>query len=353
MLENAGVIAESSEKDLIFLLGAGASVDAGMPTVAQLTKELKARLPELRDINDKCCPEFVQIFDLIESHDKSVGTNYERFFEWIKLLADVQKDPFQRLIEIKGDPSSIKAINMAGPLTFVIGGEIARLLELHKTEPNYLARMGDFLPSQGRLKVFTLNYDCCLEDACHNAGIDLTTGFDPSTKKWNPSLFQRKSKGINLYKLHGSLRWFGTRDESLANDEFQHDLVLMELEQGAHQYLPSNINVTQRPVLVLGPGSKVQPDDPFLTLLYEFQHSLHHAKVCVILGYSHRDDHINKMLGQAFDRGLSILDVNLGQSVNNRYLGDRYHHVQLCVKSALINGNINSELAKLASAYNA
>src|SRR4030042_6781202 len=146
-----------SEEDLIFLLGAGASVDAGMPTVAQLTEELRICLPKLRDVHDKCCPEFVQIFDLIESHDKSVGTNYERFFEWIKLLVDVQKEPFQRLIEIKGDPSSIKAINMAGPLTFVIGGEIASLLQSPTTEPTYLARIGDFLPFRGRLKGLTLN----------------------------------------------------------------------------------------------------------------------------------------------------------------------------------------------------
>jgi hypothetical protein len=349
LLENASVIAESSEKDLIFLLGAGASVDAGMPTVAQLTKELKARLPKLRDVNGRCRDEFVQIFDLIKIYDTSVDTNYERFFEWIYLLIKAQTEPFRNLIKINVDTSLVEAM---ADLTLVIGGEIARLLASRKTEPNYLTRIGDFLPPQGRLKVFTLNYDCCLEDACHNAGIDLTTGFDPSTKKWNPSLFQRKSKGINLYKLHGSLRWFGTRDMNLANDQFQHDLVLMELEPGALQYLPSNIDVTQRPELVLGPGSKVQPDDPFLTLLYEFQRSLHQAKVCVIIGYSHRDDHINKMLSQAFDRGLSILDVNLGQSLNSRYLGDRYHHVQLCAKRALIDGNINSELSVLAAACN-
>jgi hypothetical protein len=343
-------MADSSENDLVFLLGAGASVDAGMPTVAQLTKELRINLPKLRDEYDQCRPEFSQLFDLIASYDKSVKENYERFFEWISLLIKAQTEPFRNLIKINVNSSLVKAM---ADLTLVIGGEIARLLASRKTEPNYLAKVGDFLPSQGRLKVFSLNYDCCLEDVCQNAGIDLTTGFDHSTKKWNPSLFQRKSKGINLYKLHGSLRWFGTRDENLANDAFQHDLVLMELEQGARRYLPSNINVTQRPELVLGPGSKVQPDDPFRTLLYEFQHSLHQTKVCVIIGYSHSDDHINKMLGQAFDRGLSILDVNLGQSLNDRYTGDRYHHLRLCAKRALIDGNIDTELTVLASAYNA
>lgn len=343
-MDESNLITKIVDKELIFLLGAGASVDAGMPTVAELTIELRKGLQQLQDKDGTYRPEFSQIFELIESCDKSVGTNYERFFEWIHLLLKVQKEPFRNLIKIKVNSSLVEAM---AELTLVIGGEIARLLESYKTEPNYLTRLVDFLPPSRRLKVFGLNYDCCLEDACYDIGINLTTGFDPVKKNWNPSLFHESSTGINLYKLHGSLRWFGTRDTSLPNDRFPYNFVIMEVKPEGRQHLPSCINVTSEPVLILGPGSKVQPDDPFLTLLYEFQRSLRQTKICIIIGYSHNDDHINKIIGQAFDLGaLTILDVNPGQRTNN-YLGNRYHHLPLCAKSALVNGSIISELESL------
>ena len=36
------MVRKQDDKDIIFLIGAGASADAGMPMVAQLTKELKS-----------------------------------------------------------------------------------------------------------------------------------------------------------------------------------------------------------------------------------------------------------------------------------------------------------------------
>ena len=110
-------------KDVIFILGAGASVDAGMPMVKQLTEKLRKRLPDIPDINGTSRPEFSQVFDHIETQDSSVTGNYERLFEWIKLLLDVQKEPFRRIVAVKLDQSLTEAM---GALAFVIGGEIGR-----------------------------------------------------------------------------------------------------------------------------------------------------------------------------------------------------------------------------------
>lgn len=330
-------------KDFIFLLGAGASVDAEMPMVKQLTEKLRKRLPYIPDINGISRPEFSQVFDLIEAQDSSVTENYERLFEWIKLLLDVQKEPFRRIVEVKLGRSITEAM---GALAFVIGGEIARLLESCQSKPSYLAKLADFIPVQGRLKVFSLNYDCCLEDACESTGIELTTGFDFDTKTWNPSLFWREANGINLYKLHGSLRWHGVRDESRPIEQFQHRLELMELKSG--QSLPSHFNMRQDPELVLGPGNKLQHDDPFLTLFYEFHRATRQAHVCVIIGYSYGDPHINFILDQVLDSGGSLLDVNPG-TPSGRYMSERrYHHLRLGAKSALMNGKLRSELARLS-----
>lgn len=335
---------QSASRECIFLLGAGASVDAGMPMVKPLTEQLRNRLANIPDVNGNLRPEFRQVFDLIEAQDPSVTGNYERFFEWIKLLLDVQRKPFRKIVEVKLDRPLTEAM---GHLSFVVGGEIARLLGSCQSDPRYLAKLADFIPAQGRLKVFSLNYDCCLEDACQSAGIGLTTGFDPVTKRWNPSLFSTKVSGINLYKLHGSLRWHGVRDESLPDEQFQPRLELMELKP--EQYLPSHLQMREEPELILGPGNKLQADDPFLTLFYEFHRSLQQAQVCVIIGYSYGDAHINSVLDDALDAGVNLLDVNPG-SPSGRYLPEHcYHHLRLRTKDALVHGNIQSKLESLST----
>jgi hypothetical protein len=209
---------QSASRECIFLLGAGASVDAGMAMVRPLTEQLKHRLANIPDVHGNLRPEFRQIFDLIEAHDPSVAGNYERWFEWIRLLLDVQREPFRQIVAVRFDRPLREAM---AHLPFVVGGEIARVFGSCQCDPGYLARLVDFIPAQGRLKVVSLNYDCCLEETCQSAGIGLTTGFDSMTKRWNPSFFRTEVPGINLYKLHGSLRWHGVRDKSLPDEQFQ------------------------------------------------------------------------------------------------------------------------------------
>jgi len=320
----------------MFLLGAGATVDAGMPTVAQLTKELRNQLP----IHHQ---EFGQIFNLIEARDPSIAENYERFFEWIKLLLDVHKEPFRNVIQTNIDESLIQVM---ADLSCVVGQEVARLLLSRKSEPNYLALLGNFLPPKGRLRVFTLNYDCCIEDACRAAGIETTTGFDPTNRQWNPSLFETKISGINVYKLHGSLRWFGTRDESLSEKNFQYAPVLMELSLEERQAFASNLTIWPHPELILGPGTKVQLDDPFRTLLHEFHESMQTVQCCVVIGYGYKDPHINTIIDQAIDKGVSVIGVD-PDGPHGKYLAiNGYRHLKSPAKNAFLEGLISSELSK-------
>lgn len=160
-------------QELVFLLGAGASVDAGMPTVAELTKKLRERLPGMSDVNRLPCPEFGQIFDSFAKGNPSLVENFERFFEWVKFLIDAHRDPYRKFCEIKIDP---RLSQKMFDIPFIIGDEIAKILGSYRTIPDYFAHFEDFIPESGRLKIFTLNYDCCLEDACFKAGIDVTTG---------------------------------------------------------------------------------------------------------------------------------------------------------------------------------
>lgn len=319
---------------VIFLLGAGASVDAGMPTVADLTRELKEQLQNLPDINGQRTVGFAKLFSAIEQIDADVGFNYERFFQWIDFLHKVQTDPFNKVANANVGPCILEA---ASQFPAVIGGEIARLLARRKSKPHYLVRLTEFLPGNGRLAVFTLNYDCCVEDACRRGRIALATGFDPGTRLWNPAVFRSGGRGINLYKLHGSLRWF----------QELYGTSLCELKAGDRKQLPKFVAVSDCPELILGPAPKIQPDDPYITLFFELHRAVQRARVCVVIGYGHADKHINTVLERAVAAGLAIVDVNTGPANQSLQRSGAYVHLKQTAKSALTGPAIRSALQRV------
>jgi hypothetical protein len=325
---------------VVLLLGAGVSVEAGMPTVKCLTAELRGALPNLRDAIGKIRPEFGEVFDSLARHDPEVSGNYERFFEWLRFIADAQRSHFRELTCI-ALPAKLRTA--AAELPFVIGAAVKEVLASKGVKPDYLARLADFIPSKGRLKAFTLNYDYCVEEACGKAGITVMTGFDPYSGKWRPSLFFGRERGINLYKLHGSLCWF--RNPKAVAGEGPRTLI----EVGATGKTKRAVTATQgqQPLLILGPGDKLQADDPFLTLFFEFARAMARARACVVMGFGYRDEHVKKSLDQLAARGGRIIDVNPGNPCG-RYMADNYVQLRMGAKQALLSGYLLREVKKLA-----
>jgi hypothetical protein len=305
----------------MFLLGAGASADANMPLVDQLTSELRKRLPHVLDVNGNRCSEFPELFDTLAEYDPEIRRNYERFFEWLRFLKDAQ-GPFKQGVRVKLDRRLRDAIL---PLIWVIRNPIAKILRLrHKSKTycfHYFSALANFIPSQGPLKVFSTNYDLCVEDACRRyRDIEVITGFHPRSpgnprrRSWDPNRFHHSNRAINLYKLHGSLNW-----TTLSNGEI------------AEHYPPL---WTRAPELLLGPGSKIQHDDPFAFLYSEFHQALRTAQTCVVIGYSFRDKHIAGPVQAANDRGLNVIEVRPG------HLDSNYVRISKSAKEALISGEL-------------
>ncbi|MBI5409877.1 MAG: SIR2 family protein [Nitrospirae bacterium] len=267
-----------SASDIVFLLGAGATVDAGMPTIKGLTERLIERFERCQD------KEFIAIYELLAKADSLVESNYEKFFEYTELIK--RASSIEDIFCIRMPDYLIRTINnpFSTDVIRTLMNNILRTCQ-KDVKPEYLSYLQDFLPENGRLKVFTLNYDLCVETACKNKGVLVTTGFN---HEWNPLLFYGNEKGINLYKLHGSLLWF-----------YDDNWTIQELSE-----LPENKN----PEIVLGPGSKMQADDPFLTLFYEFSRAVQEAKICIVVGYGYQDAHVNTVLERS---KVDIIDVNL------------------------------------------
>lgn len=286
--------------DVIFLLGAGASIDAGMPSVGDLTKNLENRLPELRDIQNLQRP-FYDLFVAIAKHDHEVKQNYERLFEWLVLLRRCQEEPFCNLVNLDLCASLKDAVgHLAAVVKFPIVDLLRSRHEADTYSPNYFAKLGDFIKLAGdgcRLKVFTTNYDFCVEESCRAADITVITGFEPTRKRWNPAIFKQDGgQCINLYKLHGSLNWGA--DSGL---DYERPDRLIEWDTREWKRTPE---------LILGPGLKLQYDEPYVTLYSEFCQALREAKVCVAMGCGFRDKHIREPLLVAKGRGMKFIDVN-------------------------------------------
>jgi hypothetical protein len=71
------------------------------------------------------------------------------------------------------------------------------------------------------------------------------------------------------------LSWFSSRGETVVEDPDE---------------------AKRCPQLVLGPGPKIQNDDPFFYLVGEFHRAIKTAKVCVVIGYGWRDNHVSERI---------------------------------------------------------
>lgn len=185
----------------VVLLGAGASRDAGLPLARELSRALFASEELYRPRLGYGRPARARaLVGHIHRSDPSTADDYELFFrrlDQIDLLFPSLGTPGLR--ERPDDVNEGMALVLMNAPT-----ALANLLRSRPVrETSYLARIAELGQSRS-LRVFSLNYDSLLRDACEQAGLRTTTGFDREGK-WRPGLLN--SDGIVLHHLHGSLRW--------------------------------------------------------------------------------------------------------------------------------------------------
>jgi len=285
--------------EVIFVLGAGASVDAGLPTAAELTVHLQnewvKRVPAAATV--------LEAINRVRRHatwsSDVPALDYEAVFWWLRTLIDHEAlRPLAGLDRRSYDKELFA--EMAETSRDIITEHLSAK-ESGDGDVSYLWRMVEHARNGQAISVFSLNYDTCVERACRDAGIPITTGFDGEDvhrRGWKPALFGQRSghRGILLHKLHGSLTWFG-EDPSMYED--------LDPPNPARE----KTKWDARPQIILGPGGKEQPDDPFAWLLYRFHRALQRARTCVVIGFGWRDPHVAARLGHEYDLGLDIVNV--------------------------------------------
>ena len=148
--------------------------------------------------------------------------------------------------------------------------------------------------------VVTTNYDRVIEFACNSAGLLFNTGFTPGyLQTWQVSgglgfmVGGKPTRLVKIWKVHGSLDWFQTADETVVG------LPVFQLPDETH--LP----------MIVTPGlNKYEKthQDPFRSTINGADAALRGASAFLTIGFGFRDQHIHpKIIQRCKEKNVPIV----------------------------------------------
>lgn len=336
-----------------FLLGAGASREAGLPTSTGLTRAICDVVEKSYGDRNPLAQALNVAIAALTGHDVARGGNVfegidvERLFSAVQMLADrenaeltpfvsswnrsldglsqhgLDSHHFQRRfkellvnkMEDAGDTftryfaASVRSVFSSGADSVFAALESAMLialraaLQVDAAKVDYLSPL--FNATDRPVQIATLNYDRSVEILAERAGLSLSVGVEhwAGGFEWEWG----EDHGIHLLKLHGSVDWWAVDrhpDEQTVGLQLRDEAIIV-------QSTPRD-GESVRPALVFGLRGKLRAAGPFLAMLREFDAFLSQTDELVVVGYSFRDGHINasirRWLSHNKDAALTIID---------------------------------------------
>lgn len=357
---------DEQRRMLVSILGAGASVEAGPPTSMQLADEFRMwafdgrppATPKCSTPSQATPTSVEELFSAIWDHlCHSLGRtpNVEEV-----ALACLAIHPESRHLVLATPLTKLARPFEGVRPRFVETIELDLLREMltrwlavqdDRVDHLYpLVRLESLFPSE-TLKVFTLNYDLSVEKACAKLGMPFSDGFTDGTLSLNSvpvftdaghDLFAEAPVAVHLwqgqerpetprveiFKLHGSVNWFeqipDVGEHSDAYRIYQDVRAitggglssartvvgpLAKLTQKAGSVFFRAESIGQTPLYfartVFGTTLKFMPAVPFVRMYELLYRYLRRTSVCIVIGYSFQDEHVNAMIRDAFNRSTS------------------------------------------------
>jgi hypothetical protein len=280
---------------LIVLLGAGASCDANIKNSVQMIREIEDKLEtdwteykdlynyvesshfRLERIKNVRFPQInfnienlVGLLDTIIRIAQKDVEGYNFVGAWEKELIIVANNDFSRAQKFKNEILKKLKEKWLSPNDFkTASAYYKKIIDTGYTHP---------------LKIFSLNYDMCVEQAIESEGKNLERGFDEN-RLWDYRRYDTSRDGnadFYLYKLHGSIDWI--RDEEMR----------LTFVDGVQTINPLDMQI------IFGVQNKLQSYDPFNFYFYALREACFEAELIVASGYGFMDKHINDNLSNAF-----------------------------------------------------
>jgi len=304
------LLAALHSTNVVVLLGSGASLSAkndGGPNPPGMLQLWQAVKDEFGD------SAFNEIANSVIGHVPADGE------ENIEVLLSLCKMSIE-LLEVKADKEKVEKDSelpthsrLEQLKDFVTAAEHTILAQVgfvrSDTElpahASFLRKFARRSPEKPRVKLFTTNYDLCIETAGLRLGIVLIDGFSHSAEQrfnrdhFDHDIVRRAAfstkvdylDGVfHLHKLHGSVDWRRRPDE----------VVIRSLEDP---------NDDCKPVLIYPRSSKYQEafESPFLDMFAAFQAALREPDTTLIVsGFGFADDHISAPIWSAIETNLSL-----------------------------------------------
>jgi len=316
---------------IVLFLGAGASVVYEKPT----TKEFKKRLADKNygnpDVNSILSSflnleDFLDVEYILKSIDDLIEFSTTFGGQYLSHLQN-ESEGRSRIYHFHNGMQSeyknfIKNLKL---LKENLENEVFQQYSWNHEKDNLLNKI--FEPIIGRLdamnntiKIFTTNYDQAIEVFCSQKNnFHCNDGFklDDSARHflWNGGNYDEidvEGKiNFQLYKLHGSLTWKNHINYGIERTTFERKLNDPNYDKDFLIY-PS-----------LSPKDGVV-DEPYATIRNKFKEFLLQADVCIVIGFSFRDGHLNDIFKE-FLSPKKIFIVISPSALNNlkNLLGDQ------------------------------
>jgi hypothetical protein len=268
---------DSKSSEVVFFLGAGASVKAGVPSTYSFVNEY------IKSIKEPAKKDKIKKIVKTLKQWKKDEIDIELLLETLTKLKDKDQEPLLQFYKdgnfFLGESYDIK------PLIDDLKDFIKSKAIVESEEKiRYLQSFREIIEESGPLDIISVNYDTCIEQFCNCYRLFYQDGFDVY---WNPVAFQKEYTDIRLYKIHGSVIWY-------------------QSDRGGYIKLPvmtkeskvQLITGEKAENLMLYPMQKWDYAEPLLELLVKIKHLLESesCKFLIVVGYSFRDVHIIRIL---------------------------------------------------------
>ena len=268
--------------DTCYLFGAGCSVCAGKPTMAELTDK----------IMDQADEDLKQLYNDLNSN-QSISATIEDLMTLLnqyRAILNTTTSPFKKDISICQVDKWISSLKCK--IVETITDSWAESEE-HK---RFLQRLSLNKTSEP-IQIFSLNYDTVLEASLESLMISYTDGFRGSNRAWfDPVTFKERNTSYQLFKLHGSIDW--VRDNS---DHIRR--------------ISQKYNIGEEEIVLIYPSEQKYVHTQsgiYESMLNNFRSRLREPKnnnCLIVLGYSFGDQHINEAIVDSINYPNSKLTV--------------------------------------------